>query len=182
MAWAVLVACGFALAAGCASSDKTGSAAAPPEGDVSRPVSENESDFDPSAYGIESWDSGGSAGVTPSSSESPAPETTVAPDTVPGFRVQVLITQEIDRANTMRDSLFRAMPGQWIYIVHHPPYYKVRIGNYTDRFTADETLDRLRREGLQDAWVVPDRIVRNPLPAPMPQDSTQPADGSPPDR
>jgi len=171
-----------ALVSGCGSSGGTAPESKPPKEDFSRYVRENESTFDPSAFGTETWDSGRPAGVPAPSSEAPLPVPDVSPDTVPGFRVQVLITQEIDRANGLRDSLFRAMPGQWIYIVHHPPYYKVRIGNYSDRLSADGTLDRLRRDGLRDAWVVPDRIVLNPPPAPVPDDSSGEGTTVPPER
>jgi hypothetical protein len=160
------------LLPGCGSSGGTKEDTPPTTTDFSRYVRENESTFNPSDYGIETWDSGAAAGRTIIPVESTDPVTDLVRDTVPGFRVQVMITQEIDRATSLRDSLFAAMPGQWIYLVYHPPYYKVRIGNYTDRFDADATLARLRKAGLTDAWVVPDRIVRNPPPAPLPRDST----------
>ncbi len=165
---------------GCGSSGETKEESPPPKEDFSRYVREHESTFNPSDYGIEGWVSDAPPGQPAGTEEPIDPVTEVRPDTVPGFRVQVMITQEIDKASALRDSLLGAMPGRWIYIVYHPPYYKVRVGNYTDRFAADETLDRLRREGLTDAWVVPDRIIRNPPPAPLPADTTgQPVEPQP---
>jgi len=171
------------IAAGCGSSGEGTISSTPvPKDDVSGAIPGNESGFHPSDYGIEQWDTPRATDSAIRRTDTSGPASATEPDTVPGFRVQVMITQEIDRANAMKDSLVRVMRGEWIYIVYHPPYYKVRIGNYTDRFAADETLDRLRRNGLSAAWVVPDRIVRNPPPAPQPPDSTGPAEDSVPRR
>src|SRR5713101_8789934 len=50
--------------------------------------------------------------------------TTALPETIPGFRVQVVLTQEIDEANTALNNLDRQMPEQYTYMVYNAPYYK----------------------------------------------------------
>lgn len=87
---------------------------------------------------------------------------TALPETIPGFRVQVLFTQEIDEANRTRDSLSSLLPDDWIYIVYDVPYYKVRVGNFADRPSANQILKKLTGLGYTDAWIVPDNVIKNP--------------------
>ncbi len=79
-----------------------------------------------------------------------------------GFRVQVLTTQEIDEANLLKDSLSTILPTEWTYIVYHTPYYKIRVGNFSERHTANRVMRQLLERGFENAWVVPDQIVKYP--------------------
>ncbi|TAK50664.1 MAG: SPOR domain-containing protein [Bacteroidetes bacterium] len=79
-----------------------------------------------------------------------------------GFRVQILTTQDIDQANRLKDSLNALLPTEWTYIIYHVPYYKVRVGNYYERSSANRTLRHLLETGFQDSWIVPDKIIKNP--------------------
>jgi hypothetical protein len=92
--------------------------------------------------------------------------TTVLPDTAPGFRVQVLLTGNIERAGSVRDSIELLEPQEWTYVIFDAPYYKVRAGNFTDRSAATELLQRLLRRGFQEAWIVPDNVVLHLPPRP----------------
>lgn len=97
--------------------------------------------------------------------------TPVIEDTIPGFRVQLILTQDIDHAASVRQAVTRYLPGEWVYIVYDLPYYKVRVGNYAERESANLSVRRLIDLGYPDAWVVPDKILRNP-PPPSPPDSS----------
>ena len=87
---------------------------------------------------------------------------TALPETIPGFRVQVLFTQEIDEANLVRDTLSTVLPDDWTYIVYDVPYYKVRVGNFPDRPSANQVLKKLTGLGYTDAWIVPDNVIKTP--------------------
>jgi hypothetical protein len=97
-----------------------------------------------------------------------------AAETVAGFRVQVLLTQDIDQATTARQTLAAGLPEEWVYLAFDLPYYKVRVGNYVDRETANQAVRRLVSLGYPDAWVVPDKVLRDPPPPPLssPPDSS----------
>lgn len=84
------------------------------------------------------------------------------PETIPGFRVQVLFTPDIEQANLSRDTLSYLLPEEWTYVVYDAPYYKVRVGNYPDRTSANITVRKLVSFGYSDAWIVPDKIIKNP--------------------
>ncbi|MBI1806300.1 MAG: SPOR domain-containing protein [Ignavibacteria bacterium] len=92
--------------------------------------------------------------------------TPAAPETISGFRVQVLFTQEIDQANQLKENLANAVPDDWVYVVYEAPYYKVRVGNFADRSTANQMVRKLVSIGYKDAWIVPDNVMKNPPPKP----------------
>jgi hypothetical protein len=100
------------------------------------------------------------------------PKPDVAPpavaETIAGFRVQVLLTQDIDQAAGVRLTIAGSLPEEWVYLVYDLPYYKVRVGNYADRESANQSVRRLVAMGYADAWVVPDKVLRNPPPPPVP--------------
>jgi hypothetical protein len=88
------------------------------------------------------------------------------PETVQGFRVQLLSTNEYDEAMLVRTSLEQYYPDTWIYTVYEAPTYKVRIGDYMTRGDAAMMLDSLSARGQKGAWIVPDRVIKNPPPKP----------------
>ena len=101
--------------------------------------------------------------------------TSAPPETLQGFRVQLLATNNYDEANTMRNSLAVTNPDLWVYLVFEAPTYKIRAGDFANRAEAKSLLDKFQSQGLKKAWIVPDRIIRNQLPKPplpVPIDST----------
>lgn len=84
------------------------------------------------------------------------------PETVAGFRVQLFLTQDIDQAIQLRDSLNTLLFEDWVYVAYDAPYYKVRVGDYTDRLSANKMVKYLVEMGWKDAWVVPDQIIIYP--------------------
>lgn len=94
------------------------------------------------------------------------PLTTAPPETLQGFRIQLLATNNFDDANTTRNSLTVAFPDLWIYLVFEAPTYKVRVGDFVNRPEAKPLLDQFQSQGYKKAWIVPDRIIRNQPPKP----------------
>ncbi len=100
--------------------------------------------------------------------------TTALVDTIPGFRVQVLLTKDIDEASGVKAAVARYLPEEWVYIVYDLPYYKVRVGNYAERESANESARKLVSHGFSNSWVVPEKILRSPPPPPPPPVLTTP--------
>ncbi len=101
--------------------------------------------------------------------------TTAAPETLQGFRVQLLATNMFEEANAVRNSITQLFPELWIYLVFEAPTYKVRSGDFSNRAEAKSLLDQFKAQGYRNAWIVPDKIIRNQLPKPpmpIPIDST----------
>lgn len=92
--------------------------------------------------------------------------TAAPPETLQGFRIQLLATNNFDEANTTRNVLTAAFPDLWIYLVFEAPTYKIRVGDFVNRAEAKPLLDQLQAQGYKKAWIVPDRIIRNQPPKP----------------
>jgi hypothetical protein len=169
-AFPVLAGC---LLLGCKAPEETGRQELPRE-TLKDFLTRYEKTFDPTQYDVQiartaSLAFDDSLGKSATLTASSAP-----PETTAGFRVQVLTTQDIDQAVQLRDTLSAALQDDWVYIVHDAPYYKVRVGNYTDRPSANKTVKTLIEEGYSTAWVVPDQVLKNPPPKPLAPPANQP--------
>lgn len=103
--------------------------------------------------------------------------TTAAPETLQGFRVQILATNVYDEALTVRNDIITRFPDLWVYTVYEVPAYKIRIGDFVNRAEATAILNTFKGEGFRTAWIVPDRIIKNqppkpPIPEPIDSTST----------
>ena len=99
--------------------------------------------------------------------------TTAVPETVAGYRAQVFFSNNIDSANSVRDRVEQLLPAEWTYIIFDVPYYRVRVGNYTDRSDAEKMVRTLDGLGFRDSWAVPDNIILN-LPSKPPAVDMEP--------
>ncbi len=75
-----------------------------------------------------------------------------------GFRVQVLATKSISKADSLSNSLGSVISDS-IYIVYETPNYKVRVGDYIARKTAEKVRQALIERGYASAWVIRTRIT-----------------------
>ena len=83
---------------------------------------------------------------------------------VPGFRVQIVSTTSIDDANAQKALAESLFPGEWFYLQYDQPTYKIRAGNFLIRFDAERFRDQVSEKGFPGAWVVPERVFRQPPP------------------
>ena len=103
----------------------------------------------------------------PSPTATPSPEPTAPPtpqptptEAVTEFFVQVLASakqQSVDAARTRLESLGFAGDHQHLITVQDAGagvLYKLRIGPFPDRISADRVAQRMSAEGFPDAWVV----------------------------
>jgi hypothetical protein len=97
----------------------------------------------------------------------------VQPETLQGFRIQVILTQDIEQASRTRDDITKSFGDNAVYIVYDLPYYKVRVGNFAEREEAGESMKKLTGMGYKDVWIVPDKIIRGSLHSTAPSDSVQ---------
>ena len=71
-----------------------------------------------------------------------------------GFRIQCLVTSQIDRAR-IEQKTAEAKTRQPVYIIYQEPYYKVHIGDFTRRESAEELLQKMRKDlGYPDAFII----------------------------
>ncbi len=98
--------------------------------------------------------------VGPSVTRDAAPGDTAgreAPRTVLGYRVQIAACGSEDLARALQERIHRETPWR-AYVVHEPPYYKVRVGDCADEPECRRLESRLRADGWESAWVVRTRL------------------------
>lgn len=78
--------------------------------------------------------------------------------TIPGYRVQVLITDNLDEANQMRSDIYFKTKLSAIYIVFNPPFYKVEVGDFKNIDDAKNMSFQLKQTGYSDARVINETI------------------------
>jgi hypothetical protein len=74
--------------------------------------------------------------------------------TADGFRVQVLSTDDIDEANRVRAEIYEKTNRKEVYIVFEPPFYKVKVGDFTSKPDADNLRFKLNQLGYTESKVV----------------------------
>lgn len=79
---------------------------------------------------------------------------------IEGFRVQVLATGDKGTAENLKTKLSLDLE-ESIYIVFEAPNYKVRIGNFIDRNSAESLRQSLVDSGYPSSWIIRTRIEPN---------------------
>jgi len=74
-----------------------------------------------------------------------------------GFRIQIFesTVASIARAEAKR---FQNILGDTVYIDFETPLYKLRIGNFIDRKSAEKTISAISRLGAKDSWIIRTKI------------------------
>ena len=92
--------------------------------------------------------------------------TLAPPETLQGYRIQLLATTNYDEALSLRNSLSAKYPDMWIYTEYESPAYKIRVGDFINKTDAKSTIDLLTQQGFKNTWIVPDKIIKNQRPKP----------------
>jgi SPOR domain len=79
-------------------------------------------------------------------------------DTIPGYRVQVISTDNLDEANNVRSEIFFKTNEKAIYVLFEPPFYIVRVGDYKNFNDAKALSFKLNQMGFANSKIVNDLI------------------------
>ncbi len=82
---------------------------------------------------------------------------------VNGFRVQIIATQDLEKATLLEEkakSQF-SMNGYNTYLVFEAPLYKIRLGDFTSRNKADELKVQALKYGYREAFIVRTKVTIN---------------------
>jgi hypothetical protein len=82
-----------------------------------------------------------------------------------GYRIQLYSTTSIDDAQEQAARFQRRLDSMKVAtgrldMTFDAPYYKVRMGDFLQRPPADSLRILLHERGVQEAWVVRDRVIR----------------------
>lgn len=75
-----------------------------------------------------------------------------------GYRVQVISTDDREKANQVRALLLQRFPQYRAYLQYHAPYFRVRIGDFLNEDDAKPLRDSLREIFPFGVFIVPDMI------------------------
>ena len=75
-----------------------------------------------------------------------------------GFRVQVLASKSMTKADSLSAILNTALEDS-VYVIYETPNYKVRAGDFVVREDADKMRVQLQNMGYRSAWVIRTRIT-----------------------
>jgi SPOR domain len=78
--------------------------------------------------------------------------------TADGYRVQVLSTDDIDEANRIRAEIYEKTTRKEVYIVFEPPFYKVKVGDFTSKSEADNLRFKLTQLGYTESKVIQETV------------------------
>jgi len=77
--------------------------------------------------------------------------------TTDGFRVQIVSTDDIDLANQTRSEVYFKINKE-VYVSFEPPFYKVKVGDFTSRTEANDLKFKLNQLGYSEARVVQETV------------------------
>jgi cell division septation protein DedD len=77
---------------------------------------------------------------------------------VEGYRVQVITTDDLDEANEIRAEIYFKTNHKNIYIIFDPPFYKVKVGDFTNISDANSLVFKLNQMGYSEARVVSELV------------------------
>jgi len=91
-------------------------------------------------------------------SDSSSENNTKIVGTIDGFRVQVLSTDNIDEANRIRAEVYEKTTRKEVYVIFEPPFYKVKVGDFTSKSEADNLRFNLNQLGYTESKVVQESV------------------------
>lgn len=75
-----------------------------------------------------------------------------------GYRVQVLVTDDLDEANRIKSDVYFTKSVDEVYVDFEPPFYKVKVGDFSAQKSAEDLRFKLNQLGYKDAKVIKDKI------------------------
>jgi hypothetical protein len=80
---------------------------------------------------------------------------------VPGYRVQIAAVTNQQDAIEIRRKAMLDFENANVYLIFEPPYYKIRVGDFEYRHTAEELQQKAIQLDYKDSWIVPTIVSVN---------------------
>ena len=78
--------------------------------------------------------------------------------TTDGYRVQVLSTDDVDEANLVRAEIYEKASRKEVYVIFEPPFYKVKVGDFTSKSEAENLRFKLTQLGYTESKVIQETV------------------------
>jgi hypothetical protein len=79
-------------------------------------------------------------------------------ETVDGYRILVVATDNMAAANSVRADILAKIKRKEVYISFEPPFYKVKIGDFTDIAESNNLKFKLNQLGYTEARVIQETV------------------------
>lgn len=89
-----------------------------------------------------------------------------AAPTIQGFRIQIYSNSDRKTATDIRTKALQTLPESEVYLIYQQPYFRVRVGDFRNRFEAYSVYRKLLNE-FESVLIVPDKINLPKLTAPV---------------
>jgi len=77
---------------------------------------------------------------------------------MPGYRVLITTTDNLDEANKYKSEVYFRMNRKPVYISFDPPFYKVKAGDFINSSDANDFRFKLNQLGYSDSKVIRDSV------------------------
>lgn len=92
--------------------------------------------------------------------ETPEIQTSTSPaDTVPGYRVEVISSDNLEEVNAVRTDVYFKTNEKSLYIIFEPPFYVLRVGDCKTINDAKALSFKLNQLGFSGTKIVNDLII-----------------------
>ena len=78
--------------------------------------------------------------------------------TTDGYRIVVIATDNMEEANSLREVLRAKLKTHEIYISFEPPFYKVKVGDFTNLAETNDLKFKLNQFGYKEARIVQETV------------------------
>lgn len=75
-----------------------------------------------------------------------------------GYRIVIVSTDILEEANKLRDKLYKQIKRHNVYISFEPPFYKVKLGDFTNLAETNDLKFKLNQLGYTEARIVQETI------------------------
>lgn len=77
---------------------------------------------------------------------------------IDGFRIQVFNGDSKDEANAAKEYLYKIFPNADIYTVYKQPTYRIKLGDFTNKYDAKRVLEKNILKAFPKAILIPDNV------------------------
>ncbi len=90
--------------------------------------------------------------------EVPSEQEATDKEMVQGYRIQLLVSRDEERAIEEKKKAIFQFPEVGVYMIFETPYYKIRIGDCQSEKEAEQLKNEAIKKGFNDAWQVPSKV------------------------
>lgn len=80
----------------------------------------------------------------------------------PGYRIQVVSTNDRNKAFSAKSTIYQQFPELKAYLLYQSPFYKLKVGNFKEREDAEQYLTAIKQYFTDGVYIVRDVIEVNP--------------------